>query len=227
MSSKVLLRQNSHCGIQSIVWRTSGEGGSSARMVSQNTVAFQPSVSLDPETAALRNRLVETEYAARQALEAGRRQAFAEGEAAGRTQASAELQPVLDQLAKSMEELSSLRPRLREEAESDVVQLSLAIARRVLHRELSIDSGAMQALIQVALARLSRQEVYRVRIHPAQEAALRVALAAHHSGVEIQTDARLDSGSLIFETNRGKMDASVIAQLEEIERGLTDRVPNR
>ena len=227
MSSRVLLRESGPGGIQSMVWRTSGVVGSSPRTVGQNTIPFQPSASLDPETAALRNRLVEMEHAAQQALEAGKRQAFAAGEAAGRTQASVELQPVLDQLAKSLEELSSLRPRLREEAESDVVQLSLAIARRVLHRELSIDSGAMQALIQVALARLSRQEIYRVRIHPAQEAALRIALAAHHSAVEILTDARLDSGSLIFETNRGKMDASVVAQLEEIERGLTDRVPNR
>lgn len=227
MSSRVLLRDSGPGGIQSMVWRTSGVGGSSPRTEGQNTVPFQPSVSLGPETAALRNRLVEMEHAAQQALEAGKRQAFAAGEAAGRTQASVELQPVLDQLAKSLEELSSLRPRLREEAESDVVQLSLAIARRVLHRELSIDSGAMQALIQVALARLSRQEIYRVRIHPAQETALRIALAAHHSAVEILTDARLDSGSLIFETNRGKMDASVSAQLEEIERGLTDRVPNR
>jgi flagellar assembly protein FliH len=227
MSSKVLLREGGQGGIQSMVWRTSGMPGPGVRKQTQDTGAFQPAVSLDPETTALRNRLVEMEYSARQALDAGKRQAFAEGEAQGRTEASAELQPVLNQLAKALDELSSLRPRLREEAESDVVQLSLAIARRVLHRELSIDPGAIQALIQVALGRLARQEIYRVRIHPAQETALRVALAAHHSGVEIQTDARLESGSLIFETNRGKMDASVVAQLEEIERGLTDRVPNR
>ena len=33
-----------------------------------------------------------------------------------------------------------------------------------------------------------------------------------------------ESGALIFETNQGLLDGSVKAQLEEIERGLTDRL---
>lgn len=210
-----------------MVWRASGQGGQASGARQGNSTRFEPSVSINPETAALRNRLIETEQTAREAVEAARRQGFAEGETQGRAQAGSELEPVLARLARSLEEISSLRPRLREEAESDVVQLSLAIARRVLHRELSLEPEAIQALVQVALDRLARQEIYRVHIHPAQESAVRGALSAHHSAVEVHADPRLEVGALVFETNRGKMDASVAAQFEEIERGLTDRVKQR
>ncbi len=206
-----------------MVWRTSGNAPRLATR-HQPSNSFQGSGGGEPETAAVHNRLLEVERTAREAIETARRQAFGEGEAHGRAQAARELEPILGRLARSLEDVANLRPRLREEAESDVVQLSLAIARRILHRELSLEPEAIQALVQVALDRLAKQEIYRVHIHPAQEQAVRAALAVHHSAVEVAVDPRLEVGALMFETNRGKMDASVAAQFEEIERGLTDRV---
>lgn len=193
----------------------------------QSAASFEPSLTLDHETAALRNRLIELEHSSKQAIEAARRQAYTEGSSAGRSQAQAECEPVLAKLAVTLTGLADLRSKLRDEAESDVVQLSLAIAKRILHRELSVDPGAIQALVKIALERLSRQEVYRVRVHPAQSPSIRAALADHHREYVVEEDARLESGSLVFETNRGRMDASVTAQFEEIERGLTDRVQQR
>ena len=45
--------------------------------------------------------------------------------------------------------------------------------RRVLHRELSVDPGALGDLVKAALAKLSTQEIYRVRVHPEQEKLMR------------------------------------------------------
>ena len=42
--------------------------------------------------------------------------------------------------------------------------------------------------------------------------------------VEVVPDAARELGSVVFETERGSLDASVDTQLEEIERGLTDRL---
>src|SRR5450756_1756718 len=89
-----------------------------------------------------------------------------EGEAAGRQRAAAELQPVIDRLARCIEEIGGLRARLRAEAEADLLQLSLAIARRVLRRELAIDPEALHGLVLGALEKLQGQEISRVRVHP-------------------------------------------------------------
>jgi flagellar assembly protein FliH len=156
----------------------------------------------------------------REAHEAGVR----EGEAAARAQAQAEIRPVVERLARTLEELAALRPRLREQAEEDLIRLAVAIARRVVRRELTIDPQAIVGLVRAALEQLASQEAVRIRLHPSDEAAVRACLGdAGSPAVEVTADATLERGSAVFETPRGNLDASANAQLAEIERGLTDR----
>jgi len=149
-----------------------------------------------------------------------------EGEAAGRSLAAAELQPVIERLSRSIEDLGRLRPQLRKEAEGDMVRLSLAIARRVLRRELSIDPDALHGLVLAALEKLQGQEVCRVRVHPSLAASITQCLRGSAAGhdIEVTPDASREPGAVVFETGRGNLDASVESQLQEIERGLADRL---
>jgi len=152
--------------------------------------------------------------------------ALREGEAAGRSRAAAELQPVLERLAHSIDELAQLRPRLRREAEGDMIKLSLAIARRVLRREMSVDPGAMHGLVLGALEKLQSQEIHRVRVHPSRALAVDTCLRENLPGTTVQViaDPGREQGAVIFETTHGNLDASIDCQLQEIERGLTDRL---
>jgi flagellar assembly protein FliH len=149
-----------------------------------------------------------------------------EGEAAGRKSAAAELQPVIDRLARSIDEIGGLRARLRAEAEADLIQLALAIARRVLRRELAIDPEALHGLVLGALEKLSGQEITRVRVHPSHAALITESLRQNSASakVEVIADPSRAVGAVIFETPRGNLDASVDSQLQEIERGLADRL---
>jgi flagellar assembly protein FliH len=152
-----------------------------------------------------------------------------EGEAAARTRATAEVQPVLEKLARSIEDLAQIRGRLRKQAEGDTIKLSLAIARRVLRRELAIDHDAMRGLVMAALEKLQAQEICRVRTSPAQAAAVTACLreGASNAKVEVIPDGSLQPGGVVFETNHGNLDASVDSQLQEIERGLADHLKRK
>jgi len=158
----------------------------------------------------------------REARAAGMR----EGEAAGRSQAATELKPVVERLSRAIEELGQLRPQLRKDAEADMVKLSLAIARRVLRRELSIDPDALHGLVLAALEKLQGQEICRVRVHPSLAASIAACLRGSATGhdVEVMPDPSREPGAVIFESGKGNLDASVDSQLQEIERGLTDRL---
>jgi flagellar assembly protein FliH len=178
-----------------------------------------PAPAPDPALdAALREQAFEEK------LRAARAVAHREGEAAGRSRASAELQPVLERLSSTVADLASLRPRLRREAEADMLQLALAIARRVLRRELAIDPEALHGLVLAALEKLALQDIARVRVHPSQAALVSTILrqSGGASTVEVAPDPALASGDAIFETSRGSLDASIETQLQEIERGLAD-----
>jgi flagellar assembly protein FliH len=173
-------------------------------------------------TAQLDAMRMQCEQKVREAHAAGVREA----EAAARTKAMAEVQATLAQMAQSIADLAQFRPRLRKEAEGDTIKLALAIARRVLRREVAIDQDAMRGLVIAAIEKLHAQEIYRVRVSAGQSQAVAAVLreTASHVKIEVIPDPTLVTGSVIFETNHGNLDASVESQLHEIERGLADHL---
>lgn len=171
--------------------------------------------------AALREKMQQLE--AKTAAE--RREAFEEGRHRGEKQAGAELQPVLERLNASVTQVLAMRPELRRLAERDVVQLALLIAKRVLNRQLSVDEEALTAIARVAFERLTRSESYRITVHPRFAAAVGSAVPASHAArVKIDPDPDCAPGTLTIHSTEGMIDASVDAQLEEISRGLSDRI---
>jgi len=169
-------------------------------------------------------RLSQIERQHQKQIEEVRAAALREGEAAGRNRAAGEIQPVIERLARTIEELSQIRARFRKEAEADMVKLSLAIARRVVRRELAIDPEALHGLVMAALEKLQGQELCRVKVHPAHAAVLKSCLQKLDNGsaIEVLPDASREPGTVIFETQRGNLDASIDSQFREIERGLAD-----
>ena len=81
-------------------------------------------------------------------------------------------------------------------------------------------------MIRVALDKLDSHELSRVRVHPDQEHAVRSAMTRFTGArnVEVVADAALQCGDVLFETTQGVLDASVEAQLREIDRGFADRL---
>ena len=151
---------------------------------------------------------------------------YAKGEAAGTKAAAARLDPILQRFTRTIDELAGLRRRCRSDAEEDAVKLSIAVARRILHRELSVDPEAVLGLVHAAFAKLDAREVHRVRLHPEDAALLRPYFEKLENGrkLEVSADPSLERGGAIFETSRGSLDASLTAQLKEIDRGFTDIV---
>lgn len=156
-------------------------------------------------------------------------QGYQAGEAAARNSLEGELRETTAALASSISEIAAQRPETIRRAEGDTVRLALAIARRVLHREVSIDPGSLSALVGAALEKLRDQEIYRVRIHPDLALVLKTALEKFGRGpdIEVLAAGNLSRGTVTFEVSRGALDASVDTQLREIERGLVDEIRTR
>jgi flagellar assembly protein FliH len=169
----------------------------------------------------LRERISELE----QRLCTEAKQQYELGWREGEARARAEVQPLLDRLNQSVVEVLALRSEMRDRAERDTVKLALLIAERVLHRELSVDDGALSAVAKVAFGRMTRSEFYRVVTHPRFVASLTAVLPAGQGGrVQIEPDPNCAPGTVVIHSAEGTIDASVQTQLEEITRGLTDRL---
>lgn len=184
----------------------------------------EPSAELSEELKAARQELERLRVTlVRQTAEAEQR-----GHAAGRASALAELESehraALERLGRGVSELAAVRPRLRREAEADLVRLSLSIAKRVLHRELATDPEAITGVVRAIWDRMDAREIVRLRLSPAEAEAVRRMLSVNPdtARVEVIADAALQTGDVFVDTTRGEADASVRTQLAEIERGFVD-----
>jgi flagellar assembly protein FliH len=158
----------------------------------------------------------------RQAVQRG----YLEGEAAARAALEEPAKATHAELLHTLAELAQLRTVIHKEAQADLLRLSMAIARRIVHRELLVSPDIMQSIVSVVLDKLDRQEVHRVRVHPAMATRLDQDLKklSQQRQIEVSPDPTLAPGGCIFETGRGNVDASIDSQLNEIERGLADRL---
>lgn len=160
-------------------------------------------------------------------------QLFDKGVAEGMRRAEAEFEEsrneLLERLVSGITQLAQLRASIYRDAEQDLLRLSLAIARRVLRREIGIDPSALLGVVRAALERLDSSEIRRVRAHPALIEPIRSLMQqrAELQRFEIQADGSLQPGDMMFETNRGVLDASLDRQLGEIEAGLVDRLERK
>ena len=140
----------------------------------------------------------EVERARQAELAQCRQNAFQGGVKQGREDALDEIQKANDRLAHTLRDLIALKRRLRNEAETDVVKLSLAIAKRILHRELNADPDSIQGVVYAALQKLQNREITHVRICPSALDSVRAALekAGVVPAVSIVPDPKLRNGDI-------------------------------
>ncbi|HTP69324.1 MAG TPA: FliH/SctL family protein [Dongiaceae bacterium] len=113
--------------------------------------------------------------------------------------------------------------------EPEVVQLALAIARKILHREAQIDPLLLTALVHVALEKLDAGARVRLRVHPADTHSWNEFFAQTNGtqSLELLGDATLPHGECLLETEVGSTQISLDTQLKEIEQGFFDLLEQR
>lgn len=164
--------------------------------------------------AAARAEADEVRQAAREAAaaeatairEQARSEGYAAGLADGRAAAAAELAARLHEL------------------EPQAVALALAVARRLLRRELTADPAAVLAMVRAGLAKL-RGERPRLRVHPAvldglAERRGELAGALPGAGLEWVPDPDLAPGDFVLMGAEGLVDGRLERQLREVAAAL-------
>lgn len=155
-------------------------------------------------------------------LEEGRR---AEHEAQAASRAEEEKQRTA-QAARLAEKFAEERERYLHAVEHEVVQLSLAVAARILRREAQMDPLLLTGAVRVALGQLSNSTEVRLKVPPAELDLWREAIA-HLPNLTVKPVVEpgdgMRTGDCAIETSVGSVDLGIRAQLAEIERGFFDR----
>lgn len=108
--------------------------------------------------------------------------------------------------------------------EAEAVQLALAIAAKILHREAQVDSLLVAALVRIAMENMREGSSVTIRVSAGKGAAWKqyFANATSASHVEIAEDAQLTDNDCLVETELGSANFGLDAQLKEVEQGFFD-----
>jgi len=156
----------------------------------------------------------------------GRQEAAAEAQQSFRLQ----LEKERTSLAAALASFTRDRAAYFQKVESEVVQLALSIARKILHREAQVDPLLLAGIVRVALEKIDGATGVVLHLHPSNAPEWRHFLALHLNPAdmpEIVEDPAQEPEACTLETAMGTAAIGLDIQLKEIERGLMDLMAAR
>jgi len=160
------------------------------------------------------------------AMETGRK----EGEARARTVFDQQVAEIRDGVRRAISDFASERAHYYRQVETEVVQLALSIARKILRREAQIDPLLLAGMVRVALERIESGTRIVVRVNPHQVSECRAYFAQHleeQAIPEVAEDPNLAKDHCVLQTELGTTELGPEVQLKEIEQGLMDLLEER
>lgn len=112
------------------------------------------------------------------------------------------------------------------QSKDSIIDLSLAIAEKIIHKQISIDPTTFQSIVEAALKTIECNDDIAIYVHPSQFDFIinqKEELRNYVNGqvnLQIYMDYHLTETSCIIEHPFGQVDASVDTQLQEIRSVL-------
>jgi flagellar assembly protein FliH len=130
--------------------------------------------------------------------------------------------PWHEQLAETLKEMGDLRTTITTRAERELVRLAIEIAKKVVHREVTIDNEIVMTLARIGISRMHNRVAATIHLHPDDFAYVtthRESLDAGHA-LELVEDRSIGRGGCLVQTEMGDVDTRIEQQFAEIERAF-------
>lgn len=157
------------------------------------------------------------------------REAFQKGFEAGRNSglemAEKKVEAILGRFSDSLVLLGQTRNEVVRATQQDLVHLAVEIARKLVHRELTLDPEIVITLVRVAVERLSANAPVTVYLNPDDLKVIerRLQEAPDLLGereLVLKSKRELRRGDCRLESPYGNVDATITEQFRQIENGL-------
>ena len=160
--------------------------------------------------------------------------AFQSGYQSGWETAVKEMQMVTDSIfrtfRKGLDDIVSLKDDILDQAENDIVKLSIGIAKKLIYTELKQHPDIIASIVKQAIKLVKNREEITIKIHPDDYGILKqhmdeviTQLNESNAGpqqdvpIRLEEDPSLTPGGCIVKTDTGLIDMSFEARMESID----------
>jgi len=160
----------------------------------------------------------------------GYQQGYDEGILKGKEAILTEMQQTIEQTnEKNHQSIVDTKEEIKKmmlDAERQIVDIALAVARKILAYEISENPMVVLPLVKTALAKVCDQEEVVIRVSVDDFDAVQLAkndlqiMVGREQALKIIVDSTITGGSCIIDTSYGTVDARVDTQFENIKKAL-------
>lgn len=182
--------------------------------------ARQEAARIVTEAETKKFEIRETAY--REGHHQGHQEGLAQGKEEGRNE--------VNQLGKTLQdiimEINAQRAELVRKAEPKVVDLALAIARKVIHTEIAENKDIIRELVRESIQRLKKREQVVVRVNPDDLENLKeykndlLLVFNEIDELDIREDRNVARGGCLVETESSMVDSRLETRLDKIEKEI-------
>ncbi len=175
-----------------------------------------------PRRSRVEEILVESEKKIEAAVKHAYERGHAEGFRKGCETREKELAATAESLKKLLLEVENIRRSILERGEAKVLKLIVAVARKVIRREVAMDRDVILGVLREAVKNVLDRDRIKIRLNPRDHervSRLTPGLIAGFEGIRsitLETDEGIGAGGAVIETAFGEIDATLEQQLEEI-----------
>ena len=162
------------------------------------------------------------ERAYRKGFADGKAQGMNDGEHTGFELGTQKIEPFISSLKEAVIQLNAIREETYQQIEKEVVELALAIAQKVICREISTDQETVVCVAREALAKIDDPGKIKIKMNPSDlqfinETKYQLSnLIDGVNNVTFEAEENIQSGGCIIETELGEIDARIEKQLQTV-----------
>ncbi len=156
------------------------------------------------------------------------RSGFQDGKSMGLEEGRKQGEKVASDFFSLLEDIRIQKERILGESEKTVVELSLALASKIIGTEVEVKPETVLAVARNAIHQLVDKSRVLLRVNPRdyeivkrQQNNLRATVDGIKS-LEIEEDVRVNPGGCLIETDSGNVDARLESQIEVLKEALLD-----
>lgn len=142
--------------------------------------------------------------------------------AAVEAEMNAQIGSLREDLADTIGRVAGLAAEISGKLETEVVELALEIAKKVVAREVSIDPEVVLSVTKNALSKLHTRTLASIHLHPDDLAYLKEHRNKlnFHGSLEFVEDGSVTPGGCLIHNDTGDIDGRIESQFDEIASGL-------
>lgn len=148
---------------------------------------------------------------------------FAEGQKVGFDSGTKKVDPAIRSLHQALVKLQNIRQEIHQEIEKEVVQLALAIAKKIVCHEVKTSPETVACVAREALSRVENPGKIKIKLNPEDLQFINDTKSQlsrflqNVDNIRFEAADSVQSGGCLIETDRGDIDARIEKQFQVIE----------